>query len=109
MTEAYDLYGFISGDIGEARRCLEAALGIAFDEHDSDYQGGDYFAWGDESGEHFILKRNADPYDDEAAEQKFAEHAVIFYVNATGRAAELQHKITAACAGCALLRHEGLE
>lgn len=109
MTEAYDLYGFMSDDIDQARRRLETALGIAFAEHDSDYKGGDYFRWGDDGGENFILQRNVDPYDDAPSEQKFPDHPVIFYVNATARAAQLQRTITEGCAACTLLRHEDLE
>jgi hypothetical protein len=104
--KVYDLYGFLSDDIVAARGALEAALGQQFEARDSDYQGGEYFQLGKAGAEHFVLKRNVDPYDGDPAEQEFPQHPVIFYVNATARAAELRQKI--ATAGCVLLRHEDL-
>jgi hypothetical protein len=108
MTEAFDLYGLRGGDIGAASKRLAAALGIAFEARASDYQGGDYYMWGDSSGEHFILKHNVDLDDDEPAELAFPDYPLIFYVNASGRAEALRQAITGALDDCVLLRHEDL-
>jgi len=67
----YDLYGSLSADLEEARRLLEVALDIQFAGHESLYQRGDYYRWGKSVEEHFVLKRNVDPFDDEPAEMSF--------------------------------------
>jgi len=104
----YDLYGFLSTDIDEAKNILEAALDIKFEAHDSSYQGGDYFRIGKTTDEHFVLKRNVDPYDDEPAEMSFPEHPILFYVNDTSRSADLQGRMAQKAENFVLLRHEDL-
>jgi hypothetical protein len=104
----YDLYGFISDDIEQAKNILESSLGIKFDIRESDYQGGEYFKWGRNNGEQFVLKRNVDPIDGEPAEISFSTHPILFYVNDTARSMELQDRISQKAKGFALLRHEDL-
>jgi hypothetical protein len=104
----YDLYGFLSADIDEAKSVLEAALEVQFVAHDSYYQGGDYFRWGKTTGEHLVLKRNVEYFDDEPAEMSFPEYPILFYVNDTSRAAELQGRMAHKAESFVLLRHEDL-
>jgi hypothetical protein len=100
----YDLYGFEEGELAAIGRALELALDLAFDRHDSDYQGGDYLKSGKRGEENFMLKNNVDPYEDEAAEFDFPQYPVIFYINATPRSEALKEKILG-IAGAVLLRH----
>lgn len=104
----YDLYGFSSDDISEARNILENTLGILFEEHDSAYQGGDYFRCGTTAGENFILKRNVDPFDNDPAETNFPGFSILFYVNDTSRSVDLRETMVQKAKGFSLLRHEDI-
>ena len=104
----YDLYGFLSADINEVKNFLEDALSLKFDAHESSYQGGDYFRWGENASEHFILKNNVDPFDGEPAEMAFAEYPILFYVNDTLRSADLHEQMLPKIENFILLRHEEL-
>lgn len=104
----YDLYGFLSTDIDEAKNFLESALNITFEAHDSSYQGGDYFRSGDVTDEHFVLKRNIDPYDNEPAEMTCSEYPILFYVNDTFRSVDLRGRIDQKIGKVFLLRHENI-
>jgi hypothetical protein len=104
----YDLYGFLSIDIDEAKNLLEAAINIKFEARESSYQGGNYFRSGKTSHEHFVLKRNIDPYDDEPAEMSFPEYPTLFYVNDTLRSDDLQEKMARRAESFVLLRHEDI-
>lgn len=105
----YDLYGFLSDDIDEARNLLEASLGIQFEVRNSEYQGGDYYQWGKTRDEHFVLKRNVDPIDGEPAEMAFPKHRILFYVNDTSRSTALKERLSLETTNFTLLRHEDLE
>lgn len=105
----YDLYGFSSADLKEAKNILEAALSIHFDARDSAYEGGDYFHHGERDGEDFVLKRNVDPFDDEPAELSFPTYPILLYVNDTLRSEELQQKLAQVEGNLVLLRHEDLQ
>ena len=105
----YDLYGFLLDDIERAKYLLEASLGIKFEVRDSDYQGGGYFQYGKTSDEHFVLKRNVDPIDDEPAEMSFPNHKILFYVNDTLRSRDVLEMINIWTRTFDLLRHEDLE
>jgi hypothetical protein len=105
----YDLYGFLSDDIDGAKNLLETSLGIHFEVRESDYQGGKYLRWGNTSDEHFVLKRNADPFDGEPSEMSFPAHRILFYVNDTSRSANLQRQINQRVKNLVLLRHEDLD
>lgn len=104
----YDLYGFLSSDISEAKNLLEDALHIKFEDHESTYQAGGYFRNGSSANEHFILKRNLDPYDAEPAEMSFPKHPILFYVNDTSRSEDLQRRVVQKSGSFVLLRHECL-
>ena len=104
----YDLYGFPSADIVEAKCLLEQALDIKFEAHDSDYQGGEYFRNGKTTDENFVLKRNIDPYDSEPAELSFPKHPILFYINDISRSLDLQGQIVQKADNFVLLRHENL-
>jgi hypothetical protein len=105
---AYDLYGATNADLISIRELLEASLGVAFEEREGGYEGGLYFFAGNEASEHFLLKNNLDPYDDEPAESKFAQHNVLLYVNDTHRADEISSVIAKAGGALSLLRHREL-
>lgn len=102
---AYDLYGCKLA-LGEAKACLEELFGVRFESRDSTYQGGEYFRYGDASAEHFVLKKNIDPFDGEPAEMKFPDYPILLYVNATIRSTELQDAIGRLQGDYRLLRHE---
>jgi hypothetical protein len=104
----YDLYGCLTVGLEEAKNVLETTLDIKFESHDSVYQGGDYFRSGKTTDEHFVLKRNLDLFDNEAAEMSFAEYPVLFYVNGTSRSLDLQQKLVQKEKSIVLLRHEVL-
>lgn len=104
----YDLYGVLSDDIEAAQKILETALNIQFEIRNSDYQGGDYFQWGKADNEHFVLKRNIDPFDGQPAEMSFPVYKVLFYVNDTARSADLQEKMNNGAKDFSLLRHENI-
>lgn len=104
----FDLYGTHSSNLTEAKDVLEQVLGFSFLEADSAYQGGEYFHFGDKNAEHFVLKRNVDPFDGEPAEQDFPAYPVLLYVNDTRRSLELQDGLQKLGAAFELLRHEDI-
>lgn len=81
----YDLYGINAVNMFAAKSIEESLLNIQLEEHDSSYHAGVYFRWGDRSSEHFVLKANQDPFDDEPAELAFPTFEFLFYVNDTRR------------------------
>lgn len=103
---AYDLYGCKLSVLTDAKRSLESLLGVQFERRNSSYQGGEYYRHGAEAAEHFILKKNIDPYDDEPAEAKFPDYPILFYVNASERPAQLRDGIERLGEGFILLRHD---
>ena len=104
----YDLYGSLSDDIHGAKEILEKTLGIRLESRDSGYMGGEYFQFGQTSDEHFVLKRNHDPFDGGPAEMSFPLHRILLYLNDTTRATELREKILETKRFVAL-RHEDLD
>ena len=105
----YDLYGFLSDDISGARNILETAFDFEFAARDSDYQGGEYFQWGETGAEHFVLKWNIDHVDGKPVEISFSEHKVLFYINDTSCSKDLRARMTQLAANFDFLRHEDLE
>ncbi|MDY7574616.1 hypothetical protein [Actimicrobium sp. CCI2.3] len=105
----YELYGFLSNDIDEAKNSLESAFNIKFEAHDSSYHEGDYFRSGKSINEHFILKRNVDPYDNEPVEISYSEYPILLYINDTLRSVDLKRKIDQKVSGFILLRHEKMQ
>jgi hypothetical protein len=102
----YDLYGSLLRDINTAKKFLETKLEIKFDAHESFYQGGEYFRYGKTGGENFLLKQNIDLNDNKPAEMLFPEYPILFYVNNTFRAADLQCLVEQNAGDFVLLRHE---
>lgn len=102
----YDLYGFPIDDLAKAKSLAESSLGIEFEVRESDFQGGTYLQWGKSSEEHLMLKRNIDPFDDEAAELDFAEYKILLYANDTPHSDDFRKKLDGK--GFVLLRHEDL-
>ena len=102
----YDLYGYLTTGIEEAKNVLETTLDIKFESHDSAYQGGEYFKSGKSADEHFVLKRNLDLFDNEPAEMSFIDYLVLFYVNNTSRSTDLQRMLAQKVEKIVLLRHE---
>ena len=93
MTTVYDLYAVGGASLEEARRVVEAALNLCLLAHESGFHGGEYFRSGQASGEHFILKRNWDPFDEEWAEPSHQSASYLLYVNKTTRSAELRERL----------------
>ena len=104
----YDLYGLKSDDLDGAKRLFDAMLSITFDPRESLYQGGDYYFYGDKSGEHFVLKRNLDPFDGDPSEINFPDYKILLYINDTHPANELRAAISSAESGVTHLRNEEL-
>jgi len=102
----FDLYTINTDDLKKASVLVERALSISLENRHSTYQGGNYFLFGNESGEHFVLKQNTDPIDNEPVEQSFPEARILLYVNDTQRQAEIQDALVQN--GFTLLRHEEL-
>ena len=101
----YILYG-CEASPAEAKGILEELLTLQFEGRESAYQCGEYFRVGDKAGEHFELKKNADPFDGDPVEMKFPEFPTLLYINATSRSEELREIVEHARGGFALLRHE---
>ncbi|UVM14409.1 hypothetical protein LOY42_13945 [Pseudomonas sp. B21-023] len=104
MTVAYDLYGVRNLGILSAKVNVERALGEAFEERESSYQGGIYYMLGGGDAENFVLKLNVDPFDGDAVEQNYSDYTVLLYINATDRSSALERVMRQA--GFKLLRHE---
>ncbi|WP_426305712.1 hypothetical protein ACN9MJ_24915 [Acidovorax facilis] len=100
----YILYGSKVSP-AEAKDILAELLALQFEARESDYQNGEYFRAGNKAGEHFELKKNADPFDGDPVEMKFPEFPTLLYINATSRPDELT-KIVGHTRGFALLRQE---
>ena len=92
--------------LAEAKEILEELLTLQFEARESTYQCGEYFRTGNRAGEHFELKKNADPFDGDPVEIKFPELPTLLYINATSRSEELREIVEHARGGFALLRHE---
>ena len=92
----------------EAKGILEELLSLQFEARESDYQNGEYFRVGNKAGEHFELKKNADLFDGDPVEMKFAEFPTLLYINATLRSEELKKILEHARSDFVLLRHEDL-
>ncbi|WP_256589468.1 hypothetical protein [Pseudomonas sp. GV071] len=90
MTMSYDLYGAKRLSLLSAKDDVEKALGKVFEERDSSYQGGVYYMWGVSDSENFILKLNVDPFDGDPAEQKYPEHKILLYINATECSSDIE-------------------
>ena len=99
-----DLYGIKGDSVGGVRKNIEGALGVEFMLHESDYLGGDYYRHGTLGEEHFILQRNFDDVDKEWTEEEFEEYDILFYVNETTRAQEIQKLLINSVPRIALLR-----
>ena len=85
----HDLYGLDHNDLEQARRDLEAVLGLSFEVRESSYHGDYYGTWAP-GKESFMLKRNIDLLDGEALEAEHPEMPLLLYVEYTDRADELQ-------------------
>ncbi len=104
----YDLYGIKADSLDDAKAVLERLLAFSFKERESTYHVGTYYTFGDEAGEHFMLKRNLDPFDDVPAEENFPNSKLLLYVNETTRSDELQDALAKGGDAIILLRHENL-
>lgn len=105
MTIAYDLYGVVGLNLLQARARLEEILRISFEEKESSYQGGIYYLWGCSDAEHYVLKVNLDPFDEEPVEQDFPSFPVLLYINATARSSSIE-SVVKEDGLFSLLRHE---
>lgn len=104
----YDLYGIEAESLDGAKVIIEKLLACSFEERESTYHAGTYYTFGDEAGEHFMLKENRDPFEDVPAEDSFPDSKLLLYVNETLRSGELQETLAKAGDAIILLRHEDL-
>ncbi|WP_175181465.1 hypothetical protein [Achromobacter aegrifaciens] len=93
MNNAYDLYGAKDISLLLARSRIEEVFGISFEERNSTYHGGDYYMFGSNDSENFVLKMNLDPFDEEPVEQGFPDYPVLLYINATDRSSDIEEAI----------------
>jgi hypothetical protein len=105
MKLTYDLYGAMGLGLLAARDHIEAVLGCSLVGRNSSYQGGDYYMFGSNDSENFILKINIDPFDDEPVEQNFSSYQILLYVNATNRPSDIAGALSRGGL-FQLLRHE---
>jgi len=88
MSEAVELWGFLSEDVESVREQVERLLGVAFRLHESASIGPYYFAELDEPEAELTLRPNldaafdedADDPDDAYAEPDFPDFGVLLYV-----------------------------
>ncbi|KUR70998.1 hypothetical protein AQZ52_09830 [Novosphingobium fuchskuhlense] len=104
----YDLYEIEAESLAGAKAILERLLMCSFEERESTYHGGTYYTFGDEAGEHFMLKENRDPFEDVPAEDSFPNSKLLLYVNETMRSNELHDALAESGDAITLLRHEDL-
>lgn len=108
----YDLYGYLSdcaADLQGALQHSEESLGVKFHAHESSYHGGEYFRFGNSDEEHFLLKWNIDPFDNEPVESSFSGYRILLYVNDTHRSEDLHKRLSQGAGKFVLLRHEDIE
>lgn len=100
-----DLYGCLVPTLEESKSLLEKILDITFEARDSLYHG-EYYHYGNNAEEHFLLKNNVDPFDGEPAEINFADYPILLYVNRTTRSSELRNLFDRALGKFPLLRQK---
>jgi len=105
--KTYDLYGFKTDSLMDAKFSVEKALRIHLCAHEN-LNAGDYFRLDNKDGENFILKKNFDPYEEEVIEDDFQDYTVLFYVNRTVREGEIENMLIASIPGIQLLRRKKL-
>jgi hypothetical protein len=103
-----DLYGFKKTDIEDVRISIEKALGLSMEAHESLYRCGNYYRFGNDGEENFILQKNFDPFDNEWLEEEGQGLEIILYVNETSRAQEIESLLTNRIPEIRLLRREVL-
>lgn len=101
-----DLYGIWGDDLDRILEIVEDILGVEFMLHESDYHCGDYYRTGTLGGEHFLLQKNFNPVEKEWTEEEFRQYEILFYVNETTRAQEIQKLLIDSVPKMTLLRRE---
>jgi hypothetical protein len=97
----YYVYGTANIASPELREEVTDALGVQFEEHESDYLGGSYYQAGDLRGEHIVILTNSGGDDDDLPYPEFARMPVILEIN--DARAETVEAIQSAIPGLALL------
>lgn len=101
---AYDLYGTKNLSLLLAREHIEKILECLLMKEIVLIKE-DYYMFGSNDSENFILKANLDPLDDEPVELNFPDYPILLYINATTRSSAIEGVIKkGAC--FKLLRHE---
>ena len=77
------LFGIRVSSLDEARSLIEKILGIHFEERESIFHGGRYFAFGKPSLRHIILQENVELDDEELAEPDFPDWRYLLYLIGT--------------------------
>lgn len=92
MTKkVFDLYGFTTADLEEARAIVEDVIAVKLTAHDSSYHCGVYYRSHevDIDDENFILQKNYDDFEGEWTEEDHAHFPVLLFVNDTKRSSEI--------------------
>lgn len=85
----YILFGIKEGDLRGVGTRIEKVLGIELKVHESGYHCGEYLRSGDIGGEHFILQRNFDDFEDDWTEPDAKDCELLLYANETSRGASI--------------------
>ena len=91
----FDLYGFKSTTLEDAKDVIADILMVRLEEHESSYWGGVYFVHGQMGQENFKLVRNLDLTGNEPLEPEFRDHHVLLFVNASHRSDALKARFVA--------------
>ena len=87
--KTYLLFGIEGDQLEVARARIERALRIKMELHDSDYLGGEYYRLGHVGGEHFILRKNFNEFEQEWTEPSCMHCALLLFANETDRATDI--------------------
>lgn len=105
--KTYDMYGAEFGSIEKIRNAIEEALVVKLTPRKSAYLGEYYL--GNLNEEEFQLRRNLDPLDGESVEKNLSKDGVLFYINRTERAKELEKLLRAKVPELHLLKRGELQ
>lgn len=85
----YDVYAIPAMSLDDGKNFIERALSISLSPHESSFHGGNYYRHGRTGEENFVLQKNERDDEGELSEQ-CAEGCLLFYVNRTARAEEIE-------------------
>jgi len=92
---ACTLYGIGAPDLFAAKSVVEKTLNCRFVEHESLFQGGTYYLYKSDGGDHLRVRENRDPFEDGPEEEGFPAEKFLLYVDDTSRWKALQTALSA--------------